>query len=139
MKIEEIENQIVDDFSMLEESDDKYTYIIELGKKLSPLDEQYKTDQRLIRGCQSRVWLRSYLNDEGNVIYEADSDSTLTKGLISLLVQVLSNHKPAEIVNADLSFVEKIGMTRFLTPLRANGLVSMIKQMKLDALAYNSI
>lgn len=139
MTIKEIENEVVENFSLLEEDDDKYEYIIEIGKKLLPLDDKYKTDERLIRGCQSRVWLRSYLSNEGTVIYEADSDSTLTKGLISLLVQVLSNQKPSEIVKSDLDFINKIGMNRFLSPLRSNGLVSMVKQMKLDALAFNSI
>jgi len=139
MNIEEIENKIVDDFSMLDEWDDKYSYIIELGKKLKPLDEKYKTDERLIRGCQSRVWLRSYLDDNNKVIYEADSDAIITKGLVSMLVQVLSNHKASEIVNSELTFIDRIGMKQHLSPTRSNGLVSMVKQMKLDALAFNSI
>src|SRR6478735_3409257 len=139
MSIEEIENKIIDDFSLLDEWDDKYAYIIELGKKLKPLDEKYKTDERLIRGCQSRVWLRSYLDDNNKVIYEADSDAIITKGLVSMLVQVLSNHKASEIVNSELTFIDRIGMKQHLSPTRSNGLVSMVKQMKLDALAFNSI
>jgi cysteine desulfuration protein SufE len=139
MSIEEIENKIVDDFSMFDEWEDKYGYLVELGKKLSPLDEKYKTDERLIRGCQSRVWLRSFLDDKGEVVYEAYGESSITQGLISLLVQVLSHHTPKEIMEADLTFIDKIGMKQHLSPLRSNGLLSMVKQMKLDALAFNSI
>ncbi len=135
MSIQEIENEIVEEFEMFEDWMQKYEYIIELGKSLPLIDAKYKTEDKLIKGCQSQVWLHSELN-EGNVLFTADSDAIITKGMVALMIRVLSNHTPDEILNAKLEFVDKIGLTQHLSPTRSNGLVSMIKQMKMDALAY---
>lgn len=131
--IEEIEDEIVEEFSLFDEWLDKYEYIIELGKNLPALDEEFKTDDRKVSGCQSQVWLNTKF-ENGNVIFEADSDAIITKGLVGLLVRVLSNHKPEEIVNAKLEFINRIGMKEHLSPNRANGLASMIKHMKQNAI-----
>ncbi|HEU4718027.1 MAG TPA: SufE family protein [Bacteroidia bacterium] len=136
MSIIETENEIIDEFSMFDQWDDKYQYIIDLGKSLAPMDEPLKTDDRLIKGCQSRVWLHTELKD-GKVIYHADSDAIITKGLVALMVRVLSSHTPKEIVDAPMDFVDRIGLKDHLSPTRSNGLLSMIKQMKLDALALS--
>lgn len=130
--IEEIEDDIIEEFSLFDEWVDKYEYIIELGKNLASMDVNLKTDDRKVSGCQSQVWLNTKF-ENGNVIYEADSDAVITKGLIGLLVRVLSNHKPEDIVNAKLEFLDKIGMKEHLSPNRANGLVSMIGHMKENA------
>lgn len=135
MNIEETEAEIIDEFSMFEDWMEKYEYIIELGKSLPIIEEKYKTDDRLIKGCQSKVWLHSELR-EGKVFFTADSDAIITKGLVALMVRVLSGHAPDKIINAKMDFVEKIGLKEHLSPTRANGLVNMIKQMKMDALAY---
>src|ERR1044072_2013775 len=119
MSIEETENEIVEDFSIFDQWDDKYQYIIDMGKSLAPLDEKYKTPDRLIKGCQSQVWLQTELVD-GKVIYHADSDAIITKGLVALMVRVLSNHTPKEIVDAQLTFIGKIGLAEHLSPTRAN-------------------
>jgi cysteine desulfuration protein SufE len=135
--IKDTEDAIVEEFSFFDEWDEKYSYIIDLGRMLAPLNEKYRTEANKIKGCQSQVWLNSYL--DGNlVIFEADSDATIVKGLASLMVRVLSGHTPEEIVNTELSFIERIGMTQHLSPTRSNGLASMVKQMKLHALAYKS-
>lgn len=135
--IAETENEIVEDFAMFDQWDDKYQYIIDLGKTLAPMNAEWKTDDRLIKGCQSRVWLYTELKD-GKVIYHADSDAIITKGIVALMVRVLSEHAPKEIVDAPLDFIEKIGLKEHLSPTRANGLLSMVKQMKLDALALTA-
>lgn len=135
MSIEEIENEIIEEFEMFDDWMQKYEHLIELGKSLPLIDAKYKTEDKLIKGCQAQVWLHSELK-EGKVIYTADSDAIITKGMVALMIRVLSNHTPDEIVNAKLGFVEKIGLTQHLSPTRSNGLVSMIKQMKLDAIAY---
>lgn len=135
--IAETENEIVEDFAMFDQWDDKYQYIIDLGKTLAPMNAEWKTDERLIKGCQSRVWLYTELKD-GKVIYHADSDAIITKGIVALMVRVLSGHTPKEIVDAPLDFIEKIGLKEHLSPTRANGLLSMVKQMKLDALALTA-
>ena len=135
--IAETENEIVEDFAMFDQWDDKYQYIIDLGKTLAPMSAEWKTDERLIKGCQSRVWLYTELKD-GKVIYHADSDAIITKGIVALMVRVLSGHTPKEIVDAPLDFIEKIGLKEHLSPTRANGLLSMVKQMKLDALALTA-
>lgn len=133
--IEEIENEIVDEFSLFDGWDDKYEYIIDIGKKLPPLEEQYKTEENRVRGCQSTVWLvADYKN--GKVHYKAESNSTITAGLISMLIRVLSGQTPDDIVNAKLEFIDKIGMKTHLAQTRSNGLLSMVKQMKNYALAY---
>ena len=137
MKIEDIEKEIAEEFSMFEDWMGKYEHIIELGKSLPMIDEKYKTDDRLIKGCQSKVWLHSAVK-EGKVFFTADSDAIITKGLVALVVRVLSGHSPEEIVNAKMEFINQIGLTQHLSPTRANGLVNMIKQMKLDALALKT-
>ena len=137
MTIKEIQDQIVEDFTFIDEWDEKYAYIIELGKKLAPLDEKHKTEANIIKGCQSRVWLNSYL-DNDKVIFEADSDAIIVKGLVSLLVKVLSGHEPSEIVNTPIDFLDRVGLQKHLSPTRSNGLAAMLKQMKLHALAYQA-
>ena len=136
--INEIQDQVVEEFEMFEEWMDKYEYIIELGKELAPLAEKHKVKQNLIEGCQSRVWLYADLNTDSRIIFSADSDAIITKGVVGMLAKILSNHTPQEILNADLYFIEKIGLSNNLSPTRANGLASMIKQMKMYALAYQT-
>jgi len=133
--IEEIENEIVEEFSLFDSWDDKYEYIIDIGKKLPPLEEQYKIDENKVRGCQSTVWLVADYKD-GRVYYKAESNSTITAGLISMLIRVLSGQTPDAIVNAKLDFIDTIGMKTHLAQTRSNGLLSMVKQMKNYALAY---
>lgn len=133
--IEETEREIVEEFSLFDSWDDKYEYIIDLGKKLPPLEEEFKKDENKVRGCQSTVWLVADYHD-GRVFYKAESDAVIVKGLISMLVRVLSGHTPDEIVNARLDFIREIGMTTHLAQTRSNGLLSMVKQMKNYALAY---
>lgn len=137
MSIAEIENELVEEFSMFDQWDDKYQYLIDMAKALPPLDEKYKTEDRLIKGCQSQVWLHTELVD-GKIVYHADSDAIITKGVVAMLVRVLSNHTPKEIVDAQLTFINKIGLAEHLSPTRANGLVAMVKQMKMDAFAMQS-
>ncbi len=130
--IKEIENEITEDFELFEDWEGKYEYLIGLGKDLPLIDKKYKTDEYLVRGCQSRVWL--YASAEGDkVIFTADSDAIITKGLVALLIKVLSGQKAEDIIKADAGFIEKIGLKEHLSPTRSNGLVSMIKQMKLYA------
>jgi len=135
MSIEETEHEIVEEFEIFEDWMGKYEYLIDMGKSLPLIDEKYKTEDKIIKGCQSQVWMHSELKD-GKVIFTADSDAIITKGMVALMIRVLSGHTPDEIINAKLEFVEKIGLTKHLSPTRSNGLLSMIKQMKLDALAY---
>ncbi|MBO9572043.1 MAG: SufE family protein [Chitinophagaceae bacterium] len=133
--IEEIEKEIIEEFSLFENWDDKYEYIIDLGKKLAPLEDQYKTNDNKVRGCQSTVWLTADYKD-GRVYYKAESDAVIVKGLISMLIRVLSGQKPDDIVNARLDFIREIGMMSHLAQTRSNGLLAMVKQMKNYALAY---
>lgn len=135
MTIEEIEREIVEEFSLFDSWDDKYEYIIDLGKKLPPLEEQFKIDENKVRGCQSTVWLAADFRD-GRIFYKADSDAVIVKGLISMLIRVLSGHTPDAIVNARLNFINEIGMTSHLAQTRSNGLLAMVKQMKNYALAF---
>jgi cysteine desulfuration protein SufE len=137
MSIAETEQEIIEEFGMFDQWDDKYQYLIDLGKSLEPMDEELKTDDRLIKGCQSRVWMHSELKD-GKVIYHADSDAIITKGLVALMVRVLSGNPPKEIVAAPLTFIDKIGLKDHLSPTRSNGLLAMVKQMKLDALVLST-
>lgn len=137
MSIAETENEIVEEFGMFEQWDDKYQYIIDLGKSLAPMSEQLKTEDRLIKGCQSRVWLYTEMKD-GKIYFTADSDAIITKGLVALMVRVLSDHTAKEIMDAPLNFINEIGLKDHLSPTRANGLLSMVKQMKLDALALSA-
>ena len=137
MTIQEIENKIIEEFSLFDDWMDKYNYLIEMGKTLPILDEKFKTDQYLISGCQSRVWLSAELSD-GNVVYKADSDAVITKGIVNLLIRVLSNQKPEDILSTDMAFIDRIGLKEHLSPTRSNGLMSMIKQMKLYALVFKT-
>jgi len=135
MKITEAENQIMEDFSLFDDWMDKYNYIIEMGKELPLIDVRKKTPQYLISGCQSQVWLHAEFID-GKVIFTADSDAIITKGIINLLIKVLSHQTPQDILDADLNYIERIGLKEHLSPTRSNGLLSMIKQMKMYALAF---
>lgn len=135
--ITEIENEIADEFSLFDSWDDKYEYIIDLGKKLPPLEEQYKKDENKVRGCQSTVWLTADYHD-GKIFYKADSNAVIVKGLISMLIRVLSEQNADDIVNAKLDFINKIGMMNHLAQTRSNGLLAMVKQMKNYALAFKA-
>lgn len=133
--IEEIESEIVEEFSLFDSWDDKYEYIIDLGKKLPPLEAQYRVDENKVKGCQSTVWLAAEYND-GRIYFKADSDAVIVKGLVSLLIRVLSGQEPDAIVAAKLEFIKEIGMMSHLAQTRSNGLLAMVKQMKNYALAY---
>jgi cysteine desulfuration protein SufE len=135
--LKDIQTEIVEEFEMFDDWMQKYEYLIDLGKELAPIEEQYKTEDNLIKGCQSRVWLHAEKQD-GKIIYTADSDAIMTKGIIAILIRVLSGQQAAEIISADLSFIDTIGLKEQLSATRANGLVSMIKKMKLYALAYQN-
>lgn len=137
MTITETQNELIDEFSMFDDWMQRYEYMIEMGKSLEPLNPEYKTENKLIKGCQSQVWLHSEMED-GKVIFTADSDAIITKGIVAILVRVFSGHTPQEILNADTEFIDEIGLKEHLSPTRANGLVSMIKQMKLDAMAFQT-
>ena len=137
MTIEEKEKQIVEEFSMFDDWMDKYSMLIDMGKELAPISEEANTQQNLISGCQSRVWLNAEYKD-GKVLFTADSDAVITKGIISLLISVLSGHTPDEIIDSKLEFVDQIGLKEHLSPTRSNGLTSMIKQMKLYALVFKT-
>ncbi len=135
--IKAIQDEIVDEFDMFEDWMQRYEYMIELGKSLPLIDAGHKTDENIIKGCQSKVWLHADLAD-GKVIFTADSDAIITKGIIAILVRALSNQSPKDILDADMSFIDEIGLKEHLSPTRANGLVSMIKQLRLYALAYQT-
>ncbi|MDE5635559.1 MAG: SufE family protein [Muribaculaceae bacterium] len=137
MTINDIQNRIISEFSDIDDWMDRYAYIIDLGNALPPIDPSFKTTQYLIEGCQSRVWLNADLVD-GRVHYTADSDAIIVKGIISLLIEVLDNHTPDEILNADLYFIDRIGLSEHLSPTRSNGLVAMVKQMRMYALAFKT-
>lgn len=137
MTIEHIEQQIIEEFEQFEDWMERYNYIIELGKNLPLIDDAYKTKQYLISGCQSQVWLHAAFED-GKVIYRADSDAIITKGIVALLIRVLSGQTPDAIINTPLLFIDKIGLKEHLSPTRSNGLLSMIKQMKLYAMAIKA-
>jgi len=135
MTIEKKEQQIVNEFSIFDDWMDRYNYLIELGKSMPIIDDKYKTDQYLISGCQSKVWLYADFED-GKVLYSADSDAIITKGIVNLLIRVLSNQSPQDIIDAPLTCIDSIGLKEHLSPTRSNGLVSMIKQMKMYAMVY---
>jgi cysteine desulfuration protein SufE len=137
MTINELQDNIIAEFSMFDDWMDKYALLIELGNSLEPLDEKHKSPQNIIEGCQSRVWLNAKLNN-GIITYQGESDAVLVKGIVSLLIQVLSGHTPDEIINTDLYFIEKIGLREHLSPTRSNGLLAMVKQMRMFALAFSS-
>ncbi|KAA3625091.1 MAG: SufE family protein [Flavobacterium sp.] len=137
MSIAAIQEELIDEFSLFEDWMDKYEHLIQLGKTLPLIDPQHKTDDKLIKGCQSKVWLDASLK-EGKVIFTADSDAIITKGIIAVLIRVFSGHSPEEITAANTDFIDEIGLKEHLSPTRANGLVSMIKQMKLYAVAFQA-
>ena len=137
MTIKEIQEEIIDEFSMFDDWMERYEYIIELGKSLPIIDEKYKLDENLIKGCQSKVWLYSELDDE-SVKFTADSDAILTKGIVALLLRVYSGQKPEDILAAETHFIDEIGLKEHLSPTRANGLVSMLKQIKMYAIAQQT-
>jgi len=136
-KIKDIQEEIVEEFSVYDDWMDKYNYLIELGKDLPPMDPKYKDDKHLIEGCTSRVWLHADLDEEGKMILTADSDAIITRGIVALLIRVFSGHTPEEVLDADLSFLDRIGLKEHLSPTRANGLASMIKQIRMYALAMS--
>ena len=137
MTIKEIQDEIVDEFSMFDDWMQRYEYIIELGKTLPLIDEKYKTEENIIKGCQSKVWLQGEEKD-GKITFTADSDAILTKGIIPILIRTFSNQKPSAILEANTDFIDEIGLKEHLSPTRANGLVSMIKQIKMYALAFEA-
>ncbi len=137
MSINEIQDNIIEEFEQFDDWMDKYALIIDLGNSLEPLEDKDKTPQNIIEGCQSRVWLNAEYND-GIITYQGESDAILVKGIVSLLIQVMSNHTPDEILNTELYFIDKIGLKEHLSPTRSNGLVAMVKQMKMYALAFKS-
>lgn len=135
--IQDIQQKILDEFKALADWTERYKYIIELGRKLEPLDEKHKVEENLVRGCQSQVWLNTYL-DDGKVIFEADSDAAITKGLVALMIRFYSGQEPDTIISTNPDFIKKIGMEEHLSPTRSNGLASMVKQMKIYAMAYKT-
>ena len=137
MTLTEVQDQIIDEFSVCDEWLDKYDYLIDLSKELPVIDEKHRTDQYVIKGCQSRVWVDAHMAD-GKIYFSADSDAIITKGIIALLIRVLNGRTPQEILDCDLYFIDRIGLRENLSPTRANGLLAMIKQMKLYALAFQN-
>jgi cysteine desulfuration protein SufE len=135
--IQERQKEIVEEFSIFEDWMDRYEYMIDLGKSLPLIEDQYKTDENIIKGCQSRVWVYGTM-DNDKLDFTADSDAVITKGIIAILIRVFSGQKPEDIIGANTDFIDEIGLKEHLSPNRANGLVSMIKQMKMYAIAYNS-
>ena len=137
MTINEMQDEVIAEFSDFDDWMDRYQLLIDLGNEQQPLDEKYKTDQNLIEGCQSRVWLQADEKD-GKIIFQAESDALIVKGIIALLIKVLSGHTPDEILEADLYFIPQIGLQEHLSPTRSNGLLSMVKQMRMYALAFKA-
>lgn len=137
MTIEEVQDEIIDEFSMFEDWEERYQYMIDLGKTLPLIDEKYKTEDNIIKGCQSKVWVHASMEDN-KINFTADSDAIITKGIIAILIRAFSNQHPKEIIEANTDFIDKIGLKEHLSPTRANGLVSMIKQIKLYAIAYQT-
>lgn len=137
MTIKDIQEEIIDEFAMFDDWMQRYEYMIELGKSLPLIDEQYKTDENLIKGCQSKVWVHAELKDN-KIVFTADSDAIITKGIVAILIRVFSNQQPKDIIEANTNFIDQIGLKEHLSPTRANGLVSMIKQIKMYAIAYQT-
>ena len=137
MTIQDIQNEIVDEFSMFDDWMERYEYMIELGKSLPIIEEKFKTDDNLIKGCQSKVWVNAKLEND-KIVFSADSDAIITKGIIAILIRVFSNQTPKAILEADTNFIDEIGLKEHLSPTRANGLVSMIKQLKMYAISYQT-
>jgi len=138
MTINQTQDELIEEFELFDDWEGKYEYIIDLGKKLQPLAEAHKTDDNIIKGCQSRVWLNAKMDNE-NLVFEADSEAVIVKGLVNMLVKVLSGHSPQEIAKADLYFMQRIGLQQHLAQTRSNGLASMVKQMKNYAVAFQAI
>ena len=136
-KIKQIQEEIVDEFSMFDDWMQRYEYMIELGKSLPLIEEKYRVEENLIKGCQSKVWVHAEMEDE-KLIFTADSDAIITKGIVAILIRAFSNQHPSEILEADTQFIDEIGLKEHLSPTRANGLVSMIKQLKMYAIAYQT-
>ena len=139
MTIADIQEEIIEEFNGYDDWMDKYQLLIDLGSDQQPLPEKYKTESNLIDGCQSRVWLQADLDADGKVVFQAESDALIVKGIVSLLIRVLSGHTPDEILDADLHFIEDIGLKEHLSPTRSNGLLAMLKQMKLYAVAFKTV
>ena len=137
MTINELQDNVIEEFSDFDDWVDKYALLIDLGNSLPPLEEKYKTESNLIEGCQSRVWLQADYVD-GKILFKGESDAVIVKGIVSLLISILSDHTPQEILDADLYFIEKIGLKEHLSPTRSNGLVAMVKQMRMYALAFRT-
>ena len=137
MTINELQNNVIEEFADFDDWMDKYALLIDLGNSLPPLEEKYKTESNLIEGCQSRVWLQAD-DVDGKIVFNAESDALIVKGIIALLIKVLSGHTPDEILNADLYFIDKIGLRDHLSPTRSNGLLSMVKQIRMYALAFKA-
>lgn len=137
VSIKNIQQDIIEEFSMFDDWEERYQYMIDLGKSLPLIDEKFKTEDHLIKGCQSRVWVNAELKDD-KVLFTADSDAIITKGIIAILIRVFSNQNPKDIIEADTEFIDEIGLKEHLSPTRANGLVSMIKQLKMYAIAYQT-
>ena len=137
MTIQAIQEEIIDEFSMFDDWDERFQYVIDLGKSLPLIDEKFKTEDNIIKGCQSKVWLHADEQD-GKLVFTADSDAIITKGIIAVLIRTFSNQKPKDILEADTTFIDQIGLKEQLSPTRANGLVSMIKQIKLYALGFEA-
>ena len=137
MSIQEIQEEIIAEFSMFDDWEERYQYMIDLGKTLPLINNSFKTDDNLIKGCQSKVWVYAEMNEE-KVVFTADSDAIITKGIIAILIRVFSNQHPKDIIEANTDFIDKIGLKEHLSPTRANGLVSMIKQLKMYAIAYQT-
>ena len=137
MTINELQDNVIEEFSVFDDWMDKYALLIDLGNSLPPLDEKYKTESNLIEGCQSRVWFQADYVD-GKINFQGESDAVIVKGIVSLLIQILSGHTPQEILDADLYFIDKVGLKEHLSPTRSNGLVAMVKQMRLYAMAYRA-
>jgi len=138
MTIDEVQNEIIEEFSVFEDNMDKYSYIVELGNEMEGIDPKYKVEQNLIKGCQSKVWLHPEFRD-GKIYFEAESDAIIVKGLVALMLRVMNGRTPKEILDADLHFIDAIGLKQLLSPTRSNGFLAMMKQVKLYALAYDRI
>lgn len=138
MTIDQTQDEIIEEFSEVDDWMDRYSMIIDLGNSLPPIDEKYKTPDHIIEGCQSRVWLNAEMTPDGTIRYTADSDAIIVKGIISLLIKVLNGHTPDEILNTDLRFIDRIGLAEHLSPTRSNGLLAMLKQMRAYALAFKA-
>jgi cysteine desulfuration protein SufE len=136
--INELQDEVIEEFSDFDDWMDKYQLLIDLGNEQAPLDPVYKTEQNLIDGCQSRVWLQADMDAEGHLVFQAESDALIVKGIVALLIRVVSGHTPDEILNADLYFIERIGLKEHLSPTRSNGLLAMVKQMRMYALAFKA-